>query len=79
MLRDPIGLCRRCVHAQLVSTPRSGFWLCGLSRTDPRFERYPRLPVNACEGFEPGAEHEPPPEARGPRAAEEPEDEGGRS
>lgn len=70
MPRDPIGLCRRCLHAQIVRTPRSEFWLCGLSRSDVRFERYPRLPVLACEGFEPGAGREPPPEARGPRAAE---------
>ena len=68
---DPIGLCGRCRHAQQVRTPRSVFWLCGRSRTDARFERYPRLPMRACEGFEAGDADAPPPEARGPRAAEE--------
>jgi len=51
---DPrIGLCSRCVHAHRVTTPRSHFWLCGLSRTDARFTRYPRLPVASCGGFVP--------------------------
>jgi hypothetical protein len=26
--------------------------MCGLSLTDDRFAKYPRLPVLACEGFE---------------------------
>jgi hypothetical protein len=26
--------------------------MCELSKTDPRFEKYPRLPVLACVGFE---------------------------
>jgi hypothetical protein len=50
------GLCSRCVHARLVVSGRgSRFVLCGLSRTDPRFPRYPRLPVVACAGFRPGS------------------------
>lgn len=49
---DAIGLCERCRHARVVPTPRSLFWLCERSRTDPRFPRYPRLPVRACDGFE---------------------------
>ena len=54
MNEDPqrIGLCLTCVHARQVRTPRSTFWLCQLSATDPRFERYPRLPVVACDGWE---------------------------
>ncbi len=48
-----IGLCLRCRHARMVETPRSRFWLCQLAATDPRFARYPRLPVIECEGFEP--------------------------
>lgn len=48
---DPVGLCRTCGHARIVQTPRSRFWLCRLSATDPRFERYPRLPILRCEGF----------------------------
>jgi hypothetical protein len=41
------------VHARVVETARgSRFLLCELSRTDPRFPRYPNLPVLACDGFE---------------------------
>ena len=49
-----VGLCARCAHATRVPTPRSEFWLCRLSAQDSRFERYPRLPVIACAGHEPG-------------------------
>ena len=28
------------------------FILCELSVTDPRFPKYPRLPVLSCEGYE---------------------------
>lgn len=49
-----VGLCWRCIHARRVETPRSLFWLCGRSATDPSFPRYPALPVLACRGFEPG-------------------------
>ena len=49
-----VGLCFRCRHARVVETPRSRFWLCRLSATDERFERYPRLPIRACPGFEAG-------------------------
>jgi len=49
-----IGLCAGCRHARLVSTPRSRFWLCERSREDASFDRYPRLPVLACRGFEQG-------------------------
>ncbi len=67
---DPIGQCRTCRHAQTVRTPRSVFWLCSRSRTEPEFPRYPRLPVRDCPGFEPAPDATPP-EAEGPRAAEE--------
>jgi len=49
-----VGLCWSCRHARVVETPRSRFWLCRLSATDARFERYPRLPVRACPGHERG-------------------------
>ena len=49
-----VGLCARCRHASRVPTSRSLFWLCRLSGTDSRFERYPRLPVLECPGHEPG-------------------------
>lgn len=47
------GLCARCVHSRLILSGRgSRFVLCELSKTDPAFPRYPRLPVVACAGFE---------------------------
>jgi hypothetical protein len=54
---DP-GLCASCRHHRIVETRRgSRFWLCALSRVDPAFPRYPRLPVLACRGY---AQGEPP-------------------
>ena len=47
------GLCASCRHAQIIQSSKgSVFILCGLSRTDPRFPKYPRLPVLACDGYE---------------------------
>ena len=46
-----VGLCFTCRNARVVETPRSTFWLCTLSASDPRFAKYPRLPVIACEGY----------------------------
>jgi hypothetical protein len=40
------------------NTRGSTFSLCGLSRVDDRFPRYPRMPVGACPGFR-RREHEP--------------------
>ncbi len=59
------GLCARCAHAQLVRTPRSAFWLCALSREDDRFEKYPRIPVLSCDGFQLLPDDETPPEGPG--------------
>ena len=50
------GLCQACRHAATVSGARSTFWICLRSRDDPRFPRYPRLPVLRCRGFEPAGE-----------------------
>jgi hypothetical protein len=55
------GLCERCAHARLVQTPRSAFWLCDRAREDARLERYPRLPVRECHGYQPLPEGERPP------------------
>ena len=54
------GLCASCVHAQRIESSKgSTFVLCRLSYTDPRFVRYPRLPVLACDGYSPkGADNE---------------------
>jgi hypothetical protein len=49
------GLCGRCRHGRAIRSDRgSTFWLCRRSESDPRFPRYPALPVVACVGFEPG-------------------------
>lgn len=57
---DPrVGLCAACRHARRVVTPRSTFWLCDRARTDPSFEKYPRLPVLDCPGYEPVEAGEP--------------------
>ncbi len=50
------GLCATCAHARRVETPRSVFTRCALAATDPRFERYPALPVLECEGWTPRAD-----------------------
>ena len=47
------GLCATCEHLRLVSSSRSVFARCGLADTDPRFLRYPPLPVVACGGYRP--------------------------
>jgi hypothetical protein len=51
---DP-GLCAGCVHLRLLASARSVFVRCGLAEQDPRFPRYPPLPVRACAGFRPAA------------------------
>jgi hypothetical protein len=57
MRRPDAGLCETCRHQQLVGNTRgSEFSLCRRSRTDPRFPKYPRLPVMACPGYEPEPE-----------------------
>ena len=57
MPRPPAGLCDACRHQQLVPNTRgSVFSLCGRSRTDPAFPRYPRVPVLECRGHEPRSE-----------------------
>jgi hypothetical protein len=66
--RSAVGLCATCRHARTVPSRRTVYWLCRLAATDPRFERYPRLPVTRCDGYEPGA----------PAEGEEGEAEGGR-
>jgi hypothetical protein len=49
------GLCATCQHVALIATTKgSTFYLCRLSETDPRFAKYPALPVIACTGYRPG-------------------------
>ncbi len=50
---DRVGLCSSCRHVRVVrSDTGSTFYLCGLSRVDPSFPKYPRLPVLSCRGYE---------------------------
>ena len=62
MTRPPAGLCDSCRHQRIVRTGRgSEFSFCERSKTDERFPKYPRLPVERCPGYEPRGEGEPPP------------------
>jgi len=45
------GLCATCSHLQLRASRRSTFVRCALAATDPRFVRYPPLPVLRCSGY----------------------------
>ena len=56
---ESVGLCATCRHGRPVDTPRSRFWLCARSATDPRFVRYPRLPMLECPGYELGESETP--------------------
>jgi hypothetical protein len=47
------GLCDSCRHQKIVKSGRgSEFSMCLRSKTDPRFPKYPRLPVRECAGYE---------------------------
>jgi hypothetical protein len=48
------GLCAGCRHSRPIESDRGSVFLrCELSLTDPRFPKYPRLPVLVCAGYEP--------------------------
>jgi hypothetical protein len=48
-----VGLCTSCKHVRRISSELgSVFFLCRLSAVDPRFAKYPRLPVLSCSGYE---------------------------
>ena len=46
------GLCADCVFSRRVESGRSTFCLCERALSDPRFLKYPPLPVLACPGYE---------------------------
>jgi hypothetical protein len=50
-LAVPAGLCASCEHLRLLASRRSVFVRCGLAAANPRFPRYPGLPVSACRGY----------------------------
>ena len=61
--RERVGLCFTCQHVRLVRTDKgSVFFHCQRSETDPRYPKYPRLPVIHCPGYE---RKDDPPESRG--------------
>jgi hypothetical protein len=51
---DPdVGLCFSCRYSSVIVSDRgSRFYLCERAKTDPRFRRYPPLPVVACIGYD---------------------------
>ena len=47
------GLCADCAWLKRVTSSRDQrFYLCGRSLSDPRFGKYPVLPVLTCTGFD---------------------------
>lgn len=56
--KDRLGLCADCKFAERITSSKgSAFLLCGLSKIDPRFPKYPRLPVLACSGYQRNSEY----------------------
>jgi len=50
----PEGLCPGCANVNVVTSSKgSRFYLCRLSAVDPRFPKYPPIPVLVCSGFVP--------------------------
>jgi hypothetical protein len=47
------GLCGSCRHALVRPTRRGTVYLrCGRAATDPRYPKYPPLPVRRCDGHD---------------------------
>jgi hypothetical protein len=56
----PAGLCARCVQARSITSSRGSVFIqCQLSFVDPRFPKYPRLPVVECSGYQPAGSAPP--------------------
>ena len=54
MARQPAGLCDACRHQKVIRSGRgSEFSRCLRHKDDPRYPKYPRIPVGRCPGFEP--------------------------
>ena len=48
-----LGLCATCRHVKVLRNERgSNFYMCMRAEKDPRFQRYPPLPVKQCAGYE---------------------------
>lgn len=51
---DALGLCKNCgYHREIKNARGSSFHLCRLAAKEPRFPKYPRLPVLRCAGYAP--------------------------
>jgi len=49
---SPAGLCGSCRSVRIIrSDKRNIYYLCRLSAKDPRYAKYPALPVTDCSGF----------------------------
>lgn len=52
-MHPPAGLCPQCAHCKTIRSDKgSEFLQCLRSFTDPRYAKYPRLPVRICPGFQ---------------------------
>lgn len=52
-LAPTIGLCAACKHVHLVKSAKGSYFvMCRRAKIDPRFSKYPVLPVFYCPGFE---------------------------
>jgi hypothetical protein len=52
------GICANCRHRELKASDRSVFLRCRRADDEPRFPRYPPLPVLACPGWQAGWQEE---------------------
>ena len=52
LLEATIGLCATCEFRRTVKAARSTFYMCERSFTDPRFPKYPPIPVIRCAGYQ---------------------------
>ena len=53
VMEQTVGLCASCRHMRRIESDRGSiFYLCELSKIDPLFPKYPRLPVLSCTGYE---------------------------
>jgi len=48
------GLCTSCRYCNQTKHPRGGapYYRCLRANEDPRYKRYPRIPVLECDGYE---------------------------
>ncbi|MCK6626348.1 MAG: hypothetical protein L6R45_14375 [Anaerolineae bacterium] len=52
-----VGLCAACRHVKVIQSAKGSiFLLCERAKTDPRYNKYPVLPVLRCPGYEPRRE-----------------------